>query len=90
MIKNKTSNLNIAEKFAVSLFMKSRLKSYDLFVTQKVGDILFNGYKDELTASLAKFEVFIKKIQKILRIKIDGPSAISEKGFFSLLGQVCL
>ena len=61
-----------------------------MFVTQKVGDILFGGYKDKLTESLAKFENFIKEVQRFLPINIDGPSAISKEGYFSLLGQVGL
>lgn len=80
----------MAAKTAVKWFMRQELDSYDLFITQKVGDILFGGYKDKLTSSLAKFEKFIEKLEKILRIKIkiDAPSAISKDGYFSLLGQV--
>ena len=68
--------------------MTRRLKKHDLFITQKVGDILFSGYKDELTSNLAKFENFIKDLHRFLPIKIDGPSAISKDGYFSLFGQV--
>lgn len=68
--------------------MKRKLRKHSLFITQKVGDVLFNGYRDDLTKSLAKFEHFIHELQKYFPIKIDGPSAISPDGTFSLLGQV--
>ena len=79
----------MGEKFAVRWVMKRRLSNHDLFVTQKAGDILFSGYKDELTSSLANIENFVKEIQRFLPIKVDGPSAISKDGYFSILGRVC-
>lgn len=81
LVKHKATN-----KIIDYLVKREFMNKYPLFVTQKVGDLLFHGYKDKLTKFLARAE----NIAEYLHIKIDGPKAISKEGVFSLLGQVCI
>jgi hypothetical protein len=63
-------------------------KTNDLFVTQKAGDILFDGYKDKFTSNIGFVERLVARLAKLgIHLSIDSPSAISEDGYFSLLGQ---
>lgn len=70
------TNLNL---FLVDLILSPFIKKFDPFVTQKVGDLLFNGYKDQFTKDIA---FLLEK----LPIKVEGPRAIDKNGMFSLLG----
>ena len=63
--------------------MTREIKKSDLFVTQKVGDLLFKGYQDKFTKNIA----FIENIASKVGFKIDGPTSITKDGYFSLLGQ---
>lgn len=82
-MQSKSEKLNFFIKKAAHEIMKVGLKQFDLFVTQKVGDVLWNGYKDAFTNDIANLIKLLKKAG----IKLDGPSAISKDGHFSLLGQ---
>lgn len=83
LIKSKTENANFLVKAAADRIMKFRLKAHDRFITQSVGDVLWNGYKDDFTRNIAFLENLLSKAG----VKLDGPSAISKDGYFSLLGQ---
>lgn len=80
MAKSKT------EKYGskiINFIIKTQLAKGELFVTQKVGDILWYSYKDDLTKRLATIE----NLLEFLHIKIDRPPSISKDGHFSLLAS---
>lgn len=54
---------------------------YHLFVTQTVGDLLFNGYKDSIVD-------LIFKIRNDFKIDLKIPSSINQNGRFSFMASV--
>ena len=70
-------------RYLAEVVVKERLGKHSIFIKQKAGDLLFNGYRDDFTKSIASLEQALKRF----KFKLDGPSAIDKNGYFSLLGQ---
>lgn len=62
---------------------KEYLKTFDLFVTHRVGDLLFDGYEDTLIDRIKEYFSLTRKFGIDLKI----PTSISSNGRFSFMAS---